>query len=328
MIHFETDRLMLRPLRREDAETVFEYASDPEVTTYVTWDAHKTIDDSKAYIETAIADQQKSPLYPLAIILKSNPEQVIGTVGIKTASNKYEADLSYVVARKHWRKGFVYEASSALLKSAFEQHGYKRVYAWCYVENRASSSLMRKLNMRFEGCFRSRCFRRDRFWDIEYYAILEEEWRQQQSFAKEQEQHEFPITFDPDPFSEDVNVLNTGLSDNAKQKKGLDPLETFAFFVKDKNGQVLGGCCGDRMYGSLYTGSLWVSEDLRGRGIGTRLLQAAEQYAREKGCAIATVNTMNWEALDLYKSLDYTVDFAREGYKGDSTFYFLKKDLA
>lgn len=50
MIHIETDRLVLRPLRMEDAESVFEYACDPEVTTYVTWDAHKTINDSRTYI--------------------------------------------------------------------------------------------------------------------------------------------------------------------------------------------------------------------------------------------------------------------------------------
>ena len=120
MIHIKTDRLILRPLRIEDAESVFKYASDPEVTTYVTWDVHKIIDDSKAYIETAIADQQKSSLYPLAIVLKNDPEMVVGTVGIKTASNRYEADLSYVIARKHWRKGFMLEAATALIKAAFE----------------------------------------------------------------------------------------------------------------------------------------------------------------------------------------------------------------
>lgn len=183
MIHIETDRLILRPLRTEDAESVFEYASDPEVTTYVTWDAHKTIDDSIEFIEMAIAEQQKMPLYPLGIFLKDDPERVVGTVGIKTASNKYEADLSYLIARKHWRKGFVFEAASALINVAFDQHGYKRIYAWCIKENKASSSLMKKLGMRFEGCFRSKTFRRDRFWDIEYYAILEDEWRLQQSSA-------------------------------------------------------------------------------------------------------------------------------------------------
>jgi [ribosomal protein S5]-alanine N-acetyltransferase len=178
MVHIETDRLILRPLRREDAASVFDYACDPEVTTYVTWDAHESIDDSKQYIEGAIVTQQTSPLSPLAIILKTEPGRVIGTIGIGTASNKYEGELSYVIARKHWRKGLVFEAASALLKESFQQYGYKRICAWCIKENTASSGLMKKLGMKYEGCFRSKIYRKDQFWDMEYYAILEDEWRQ------------------------------------------------------------------------------------------------------------------------------------------------------
>jgi ribosomal-protein-alanine N-acetyltransferase len=327
MITIETARLILRPLRPEDAESVFEYASDPEVTTYVTWDAHKTIDDSKAYIESAVADQLKSPLYPLAIVSKDDPERVIGTLGIKTASNMYEADLSYVIARKHWRKGYMHEAASALLKSAFESHGYKRVYAWCCIENKPSSSLMRKLGMRFEGCFRSRCFRKDRLWDIEYYAILQDEWQQQQSFAAEQEQNEYPISYEPNASPEDIAIVDKGICDYAKQQKDMDPFEPFDFFVRDQQGQILAGCGGVMYHGCLYTGSLWVTESLRGKGIGKRLLQAAEQLARKRGCSMATIHTMDWEALDFYISEGYEVELAREGYKKSSTMYILKKTL-
>lgn len=311
----------------EDAESLFEYASDPEVTTYVTWNAHKTIDDSKAFIEMAIAGQQKSPLCPLAIILKDDPERVIGTVGIKTASHKFEADLSYVIARKHWRQGLVFEAASALVNLAFEQYGYKRIYAWCIKENIASSSLMKKLGMKFEGCHRSKVFRHGQFWDMEYYAILEDEWRQQQSFTEGQGKNEFPISFELNPSSDDVDKLVQGLSEYARHQKDMDPAELFYFFVRDQDGKVLAGCKGVVFYGCVYTDLLWVSEHLRGKGIGTRLVQSAEQYGITKGCTMATINTMDWEALDLYQSLGYEVDLAREGYKNNSTFYFLRKNL-
>ncbi len=327
MIPIETDRLILRPLRMEDAESVFEYASDHAVTEFVTWDAHKSIDDSKAYIEMAIADQQKSPLYPLAIVLKSDPERVIGTVGIKTASNQYEADLSYVIARKHWRIGYVHEAASALVKIAFEQYGYKRIYAWCCKENKPSSSLMRKLGMKFEGCFRSRCFRKDRLWDIEYYAILEDEWRQQQSFAAEQEQNEYPISYEPNASPEDIAFVDKGICDYAKQQKGMDPFEFFNFFIRDKNGQILAGCGGVMSYGCLYTGSLWVTESFRGKGFGTRLLKAAENLALKRECTMATLHTMDWEALDFYKQQGYQIELVREGHKNNSIMYILKKGL-
>lgn len=327
MISLETDRLILRPLRMEDAVSVFEYACDPEVTTYVTWDAHKTINDSRAYIEMAMVEQQKTPLYPLAIVFKDKPDQVIGTVGIKPGSNRYEADLSYLIARKHWRKGLVFEAAHALVNLAFAEYGFKRIYAWCVKENKASSSLMKKLGMRFEGCFRSKTFRRDRFWDVEYYAILEDEWRQQQSFAAEQGQNEYPISYEPNASPEDKAFVDKGICDYAKQQKGMDPFEFFDFFVRDKHGQILAGCGGVMSYGCLYTGSLWVTEAFRGKGFGTRLLQAAENLALKRECTMATLHTMDWEALDFYKQQGYQIELVREGHKNNSIMYILKKGL-
>ncbi|MBY0272871.1 MAG: GNAT family N-acetyltransferase [Alphaproteobacteria bacterium] len=139
--------------------------------------------------------------------------------------------------------------------------------------------------------------------------------------------NEFHIIYEPNPAPEDIKILNNGLTDYARQQKEMDPIEPFAFFVKDKEVQVLDGCSGAIIYGCVHIGSLWVSESLRHKGIGTRLLEAAEQLAREKGCALATLNTMDWGALELYQNLGYKVDHSRSGYKNNSTFYFLMKEL-
>ena len=77
----------------------------------------------------------------------------------------------------------------------------------------------------------------------------------------------------------------------------------------------------------MYVDQLWVDESLRGKGYGTRLMQAAEELGKKKKCISAAVNTMSWEALDFYKKLGYHVEFERHGVAKNSIFYFLRKDF-
>ena len=81
----------------------------------------------------------------------------------------------------------------------------------------------------------------------------------------------YQISYETNPTSEDIQVLNDGIMEQAKQKKGMRQLDFFAFFIRDENGQVMGGCGGDNMYGGLYVEQLWVAEELRGIGYGTQL---------------------------------------------------------
>lgn len=137
----------------------------------------------------------------------------------------------------------------------------------------------------------------------------------------------YDIHFESNPTQNDVQVLNNGIMEWAKQKKGMDQLEFFAFFIRDEAGKIVGGCAGSKMYGALYIDSLWVAEQLRGQGYGTQLMQSAEKLAKNNKCHFMTVNTMDWEALDFYKKLGFYVEFERKGYDKNSIFYFLRKNL-
>ena len=137
----------------------------------------------------------------------------------------------------------------------------------------------------------------------------------------------YHITFDPNPSAEDVQVLGDGIMANAKQQQGLDPLQFFAFFVRDDQNKIIGGCNGSTLHGGLYIDQLWVDESIRHQHYGTQLMQAAEQFGKEKGCTFATVNTMSWEAPEFYKKLGFEVEFVRHGFMYGATFYFLRKAL-
>jgi GNAT superfamily N-acetyltransferase len=137
----------------------------------------------------------------------------------------------------------------------------------------------------------------------------------------------YEISFEAKPLQQDVQVLGDGIMKYAKQKKGHKPIDFFTFFIRDENNQIQGGCNGCNLYGCLYIDYLWMAESLRGKGYGTKLIKAAENFGKEKGCSFAAVNTMDWEALDFYKKLGYEVEFERHGFVNESVFYFLRKSL-
>lgn len=137
----------------------------------------------------------------------------------------------------------------------------------------------------------------------------------------------YNINHEPNPTQDDLYVLRQGLIENATQKKDQGPTESFAFFIRDDHNQIMGGANGYTFYGCVYVDQLWVDEALRGQGYGAKLMQAAEDLGRERGCTFAAVNTMDWEGLAFYQKLGYHVEFERHGFVKESIFYFLRKNL-
>lgn len=137
----------------------------------------------------------------------------------------------------------------------------------------------------------------------------------------------YQISYEANPKSEDIQLLNDGIFEQAKQKKEMRPLEFFAFFIREKSGKIIGGCAGDNMYGGLFVGQLWVTTSLRCKGYGTKLMNKAEILANESRCNFMAVNTFDWEALNFYKKLGFYIEFERKGFDKNSIFYYLRKDL-
>ncbi len=138
----------------------------------------------------------------------------------------------------------------------------------------------------------------------------------------------YQVTYTNTPLQKDIEILGEGISRNAKEKRNLDPVSPFAFFIHDENNEIKGGCNGNIGYDWLYVDQLWVDKSLRGQGYGTALMQSALNLALEKNCLHAAVNTGDWEALDFYKKLGFRVELKREGFANNSIFYFLRKDLS
>lgn len=130
-----------------------------------------------------------------------------------------------------------------------------------------------------------------------------------------------------EPTPAEAQVLFDGICDEAALKKHMERIRPFSVFIKDSRGAVFGGASGVTYYGSLYVDMLWLKEELRGHGLGKKIMMEAERIGKERNCTFATVNTMDWEGLSFYQKIGYYIEFVREGYQKNSTMYFLRKEL-
>jgi ribosomal-protein-alanine N-acetyltransferase len=173
----ETDRLILRRMTPSDAEAVFAYASDPEVTRYVVWDTHRSIQDSRAFLELAVQKYKSGGEPDWGIVYKGD-HHFVGTCGfVGWDVDHARAEIGYVLSRKYWGRGLMPEALRAMIAFGFERMGLNRIEARCIAENTTSARVMEKVGMTYEGTLRQRELIKDAYRDMKLYAILRSEYR-------------------------------------------------------------------------------------------------------------------------------------------------------
>jgi len=171
-----TARMLLRPLRPDDASAVFHYAQDPEVTKYTTWDAHRTVEDSKRLIEHTIAEYQRGENAVLAMELKSE-KKVIGTCGLINVSAEHcRGELVFVMAKEHWGGGMMGEALRATLTFGYGALQLNRIWAKVDPDNMKTTLVLRRAGWQFEGTLRQDVKVRGTFRDVKLYSLLKTEF--------------------------------------------------------------------------------------------------------------------------------------------------------
>lgn len=147
-----TSRLVLRRPRMSDADDIFDnYASDPEVTRYVTWRPYKDRSEVAPFLQSRLARWDSGEEYSWVLTLPSE-DRVIGMIGCRV--REHAADVGYVLGRKYWGHGYVTEAAKAIVDWASALESIYRVWAVCDVENKASARVLEKVGMQREGILR------------------------------------------------------------------------------------------------------------------------------------------------------------------------------
>lgn len=135
------------------------------------------------------------------------------------------------------------------------------------------------------------------------------------------------ITYVEHPAPAEIDALANGIEQFTAPCIGASDRQPLTFLVHDENGVLMGGIDGNTEKGWLYISALWVSDQARGSGLGSTLIQQAEKLAIQRGCSNIYLDTLSCQAPEFYKKLGFTIFAELESFPGEHEKIFLRKKL-
>lgn len=145
----ETERLILRPWKTEDLNSLYEMAKNPYVGPPCGWSPHKDIQESQMVLEDILIND-----YTFALVLKETRE-VIGNISLmpysesRFSENENEAEVGFWLGYPYWGKAYMPEACQRIIVYAFEEKNLKKVWCAHNEENHNSKRVQEKSGFTF-----------------------------------------------------------------------------------------------------------------------------------------------------------------------------------
>lgn len=172
-----TERLILRKFTVDDGENMYKnWASDNEVTKFLTWPPHNDVSMSKSIIELWIKETKMSNNYQWCIELKEIKE-AIGSISVVHINELIEAvEIGYCMGKDYWNQGLMTEAFQAIIHFFFLEVGVSEIKARHDIKNTASGKVMIKCGLKFEGMKYQAATNNTGICDLACYAILRDDY--------------------------------------------------------------------------------------------------------------------------------------------------------
>ena len=145
----ETQRLILRPWEEGDAESLYEYAKDPDVGPIAGWPPHASVENSCQIIRDVLSADET-----YAVCLKED-NRAIGSIGLISPSQSHtemsadEREIGYWIGVPFWGRGLIPEAAERLVRHAFEDLGCSALWCGYYEGNEKSKRCQEKTGFTF-----------------------------------------------------------------------------------------------------------------------------------------------------------------------------------
>jgi ribosomal-protein-alanine N-acetyltransferase len=175
----ETERLVLRAMSARDSADMFDYSSRGELTKYLLWSPHNTVNYTREYLAYIEKRYKVGDFYDWAVVEKESG-RMIGTCGFTSIdlSNR-RGEIGYVLNPDFHRRGYAPEAARAVIEFGFARLDLNRIEARFMEGNDASRRVAEKLGMTFEGYTRDAIFVKGAYRTVGTCAILHREFENQ-----------------------------------------------------------------------------------------------------------------------------------------------------
>ena len=148
-MNLTTERLILRPWEESDAESLYEYAKDPQVGPIAGWPPHISVEDSRQIIKSVLAVNETYA------ICKRQDNRAIGSIGLMRGEQSNldipedEGEIGYWIGVPFWGQGYAPEAARELIRHGFEDLKLNRIWCGYFEGNDKSKRVQEKCGFRY-----------------------------------------------------------------------------------------------------------------------------------------------------------------------------------
>ncbi len=172
MERIETDRCYLRRFIREDLPAFVAYRSDPEVARYQSWTFYTQSDAELFYAQQRDLEFDVDDTWFQIAIVSKESESIIGDVAVHFVDESRQAEIGFTIKRQFQRRGYAYEAVSAVIQHLFQEKNKHRLTAIIDVDNHRAEKLLKHLGFRREAHYVQNVFFKGKWSDEYCYALL------------------------------------------------------------------------------------------------------------------------------------------------------------
>lgn len=173
-ITITTNRLVLRLFQKSDAVAVTKLCNNYNIyknTLYLPFPY--SIQDALSWIDNHIENFNSNKSFEFAVTDKLTGE-LFGAIALSNNQKFNNGEIAYWIGEEFWGCGYATEAAQAILRFAFDEKQYHKVFARYFNSNPASGRVIQKIGMKKEGILIDHVKKENRYEDLVYYGIINE----------------------------------------------------------------------------------------------------------------------------------------------------------